>query len=182
MSGGSDAGRAREHGRRGFTDNSRGSLRGCVPVDEGRPVASSHVRIRDSAFAVIVRRSRVLLVRARRERRWQLPGGRMKRTETPVEAALREVEEETGMRPRILGVTGAYSRSDGSVAVVHAASVAPTAEPCGPRHEIREQRWVPRAEALRMLPLKTRRRLSEALDARVGSAQRRRARAAPRPR
>ena len=38
----------------------------------------------------------MLLVRARKRRRWQLPGGGLKRDETPREAARREVDEETG--------------------------------------------------------------------------------------
>ena len=118
---------------------------------------------RDSAFAVIVRRSRVLLVRSWDKDRWQLPGGGMKRREEPREAAGREVEEETGLRARILGLTGRYVRADGSVAVVFAARVAEGAEPFGPRNEIREQRWVPHGKALRLLSRRARRRLVEAL-------------------
>ncbi len=118
---------------------------------------------RDSAFAVIVRRSRVLLVRTRDEGRWQLPGGAMKRSEKPWEAARREVEEETGLNAQILGLTGRYVRADGSVAVVFAARVAEGAEPLGPRNEIREQRWVAHRKALRLLSRKARRRLVEAL-------------------
>lgn len=124
--------------------------------------ANSSAR-RDSAFAVIVRRSRVLLVRAWDEDKWQLPGGALKRREKPREAACREVEEETGLRARIVARTGRYRRSDGSVAVVFAAVVAESAEPLGPRNEIREQRWVRHGKALRLLPRKTRRRLVEAL-------------------
>ena len=60
---------------------------------------------RDSAFAVIVRRSRVLLVRRRGNGRWQLPGGGVKRRESYLEAARREVEEETGRVPDIVGLT-----------------------------------------------------------------------------
>jgi 8-oxo-dGTP diphosphatase len=120
-------------------------------------------RRRDSAFAVIVRRSLVLLVRARRKRRWQLPGGRLERRESAREAARREVGEETGIEARILDRTGVYLRSDGSRAVVFAACVPDDAEPAGPRHEIDEQRWVPRDEALRLLPRRARRRLADAL-------------------
>jgi 8-oxo-dGTP diphosphatase len=124
--------------------------------------ANSSAR-RDSAFAVIVRRSRVLLVRAWNEDKWQLPGGAMKRREDPRQAARREVEEETGLRARIVAVTGRYVRSDGSVAVVFAATVAADAEPLGPRNEIREQRWFAHGKALRRLSRKARRRLIEAL-------------------
>ncbi len=35
-----------------------------------------------------------------RTRSWELPGGEVGKRETPIEAALRELEEETGMLPR----------------------------------------------------------------------------------
>ena len=128
-------------------------------------VSRSSTGRRDSAFAVIVRRSLVLLVRTRRKRRWQLPGGGMKRRETPRQAARREVDEETGLCATNLRLTGVYGRADGSVAVVFAARVAKGAKPAGPRNEIREQRWVPRHEAMRLLPRQARRRLADALAA-----------------
>ena len=120
---------------------------------------------RNSAFAVIVRRAQVLLVRSQGKRRWQLPGGGMKKRETPRQAARREVDEETGLAARILGVTGIYRRSDGSVAIVFAARVAAGAEPAGPRNEIREQRWVTPRQAERLLARRARRRLADALAA-----------------
>jgi 8-oxo-dGTP diphosphatase len=120
---------------------------------------------RDSAFAVIVRRSRVLLVRPRGKARWQLPGGSLKRRESHFDAARREVEEETGLVPHIVGLTGRYSRTDGSAVVVFAAYVAESAELSGPRNEIREQRWVRHGKALELLAPKVRRRLAEALAA-----------------
>lgn len=41
-----------------------------------------------------VRDGRILLV-ARKRSRWALPGGRIRRNETPTDAAVRELEEET---------------------------------------------------------------------------------------
>jgi 8-oxo-dGTP diphosphatase len=121
-------------------------------------------RRRDSAFAVILRGARVLLVRARSRRRWQLPGGRLERGESPREAARREVCEETGLSARIHGLTGSYERADGSFALVYFASVAPWARCCGPTEEIRRQRWVSLDDALRLLPRRMRRRLADALS------------------
>jgi 8-oxo-dGTP diphosphatase len=46
------------------------------------------------ATVVCVRENRILLV-ARERSRWALPGGRIRRDETPQEAALRELSEET---------------------------------------------------------------------------------------
>src|SRR5688572_19185248 len=48
---------------------------------------------RNSAFAVILRQDRVLLVQPWLKRRWQLPGGAIEAGETPWKAALREVKE-----------------------------------------------------------------------------------------
>lgn len=128
------------------------------------PDVVARVRPRDSAFAVIVREEYVLLVRARRRRRWQLPGGGLKRRESPLEALRREVDEETGLRARVQVLSGAYLRSDGSYAHVYIATVAADAEPAGPRNEIRRQRWVRRRKALRLLPRRVRVRLEDALQ------------------
>ena len=110
-----------------------------------------------------MREEYVLLVRARRSRRWQLPGGGLKRRESPHAALRREVDEETGLVARIRVCSGTYRRSDGSFAIVFLASVAADAEPAGPRNEIRHQRWVRRRKALRLLPRRARQRLADAL-------------------
>ena len=120
-------------------------------------------RRRDSAFAVIVRDAHVLLVRPKSGRRWQLPGGGLKRSETPHEGLRREVEEETGLVVRVHALAGTYLRSDGSSALVFLARVSDDAEPTGPRNEIRQQRWVRRREALELLPPRARERLADAL-------------------
>jgi 8-oxo-dGTP diphosphatase len=122
---------------------------------------------RDSAFAVVARGKRVLLVRDR-EGCWKLPGGRLRAGEKPWHALRREFHEETGMRVQILGLTGVYGRKDGTRAVVFVAESPRDAEPAGPRHEIREQRWVRRAKARRVLGRSARRRLRDALAARPG--------------
>ena len=54
---------------------------------------------------------RVAIVRQRDRRarlRWTLPKGRLDRGESPDEAALREVYEETGVVARLLGAIGVY--------------------------------------------------------------------------
>lgn len=118
----------------------------------------------DSAFAVLARGGRVLLVRTRKGR-WQLPGGRLEKRETHWDAARREVLEETAIRIELLGLTGIYARKDGSRAVVFAARSVSGTKLAGPRHEIREQRWVPLREAYRLLRGKSYRRLRDALAA-----------------
>ena len=119
------------------------------------------------AGALVESSAGVLLVQNRRRNgamEWSTPGGVIDASDATVLSGLaREVEEETGLVPQILGLTGRYSRTDGSAVVVFAARVADSAEPGGPRNEIEEQRWVRHGKALRLLSRKARRRLVEAL-------------------
>ncbi len=118
---------------------------------------------RDSAFAVILRRGHVLVVKPRGEKKWALPGGGVKPQETPWIAALREVREETGLEARLLALTGMYRRRDGSLAFVFAARVGWQKVPEGPLHEIAKRRWMPLGKAMRRLPESSRVRLADAL-------------------
>ncbi|MEI5998118.1 NUDIX domain-containing protein [Paraburkholderia bengalensis] len=52
--------------------------------------------MKNRATVLCIRGDRILLV-ARARARWALPGGRIKRDETPADAARRELEEETGL-------------------------------------------------------------------------------------
>jgi 8-oxo-dGTP pyrophosphatase MutT (NUDIX family) len=54
-----------------------------------------------SAGGLIVHESRILLISVLEGRRWQLPKGHIEEGETPEEAAVREVKEETGVSGRI---------------------------------------------------------------------------------
>jgi 8-oxo-dGTP diphosphatase len=117
------------------------------------------MELRDSAFAIILHSNQVLLVKARDKNNWQLPGGRLESGETPVEALLREVKEETGLTAKIIQMTGKYRREDGTVARVYAAKAR--GKLAGASLEIVEQRWVPVLEAKEMVSSNTRRRLIE---------------------
>ncbi len=55
-----------------------------------------------SAGGLVVRGSEVLLISTLGGRRWQLPKGHLEPGETPEQAAVREVREETGVTGRIL--------------------------------------------------------------------------------
>ena len=52
---------------------------------------------RNRATALVLNEGRLLLVRERGAKRWSLPGGGMKKGEDPVAAAIRELDEETGL-------------------------------------------------------------------------------------
>lgn len=114
---------------------------------------------RDSAFAIILQARHVLLVKARNKNNWQLPGGRLEPGETPAQAVIREVKEETGLRARVGRMTGRYRRGDGTIVRVYAARAR--GKLAGAREEILEQRWVRIREAKEMVSQNTRRRLVE---------------------
>jgi len=114
---------------------------------------------RDSAFAIILHSRHVLLVKARDKSNWQLPGGRLEPGETPAQAVIREVREETGLHARVGRLTGRYRREDGSVVRVYA--VRARGKLAGAREEILEQRWVRVRDAKEMVGQHTRRRLVE---------------------
>ena len=116
---------------------------------------------RDSAFAIILHSHHILLVKARDKDTWQLPGGRIESGESPVDAVIREVKEETGLEARVGRLTGRYRREDGTVARVYAARAR--GKLAGARQEIVAQRWVPIREAKEMVSHATRRRLVEGL-------------------
>lgn len=117
--------------------------------------------LRDSAFAIIVHSDSILLVKARDKDRWQLPGGRLESGESPVQAVVREVKEETGLRARVVRLTGRYRREDGTVARVYCAHARGRLS--GARREIVAQRWFPIREAKERVGHRTRRRLVEGL-------------------
>jgi 8-oxo-dGTP pyrophosphatase MutT (NUDIX family) len=116
-----------------------------------------------SAGAVIVRRSdggwRYLVLRCFRN--WDFPKGRIESNETPLEAARREVAEETSLPPfempwgEVFLETAPYAK--GKVAryyLGHSASgdvfLPVTAELGRAEHD--EYRWTTAAEAERLLP------------------------------
>src|SRR5687768_4731634 len=59
--------------------------------------------------AVRDREGRLLLVRRRDSRTWELPGGRVDVGESAVMAAVRETAEESGLQVRITGLVGLFT-------------------------------------------------------------------------
>ena len=60
------------------------------------------------AAAVIAQDGKILLMRRSDDRLWNLPGGMMEVGETPAQAVVREVLEETGVRCEPVALVGVY--------------------------------------------------------------------------
>jgi 8-oxo-dGTP diphosphatase len=105
---------------------------------------------------VIYRRDgQILFVRKRRSK-WNLPGGRVERDETPLQAALREMSEETGLSLGKLVYVSEYREDN----VIHFLFEALNCVPKKPRpcNEIDGCRWIkPKDVAKRNVrnPIKT---------------------------
>lgn len=136
------------------------------------------------AFSVAVyarRGDRVLVIEHRRLKTWLPIGGELEPDETPLEAAVRELREETGMTARFPALTGAldgvpagligYEEHQAGSKGLHmnfvfVAEVAPNAE-VTPNEEFGAYRWVNRAELEQLeSPLNVRQFGFVALDAR----------------
>lgn len=64
------------------------------------------------AFAVITNsENKVLLIKREDLEAWALPGGNIERNETPEEACIREVKEETGINISVDKINGIYIRT-----------------------------------------------------------------------
>jgi 8-oxo-dGTP diphosphatase len=117
-----------------------------------------------AAGGVIVRDGRVLLVHRPRYGDWSFPKGKFDPGETWEDAALREVEEETGLRCKLGDEVG---RTHYSVADVpkEVRYFAMTCEgEARPQNEIDEVRWAPIAEARELLTQEHDRRLLDVLS------------------
>jgi 8-oxo-dGTP pyrophosphatase MutT (NUDIX family) len=100
----------------------------------------------------------IVAVQRARHGDWSLPKGHIEKGETREEAAVREVEEETGIQARILkpieDIVYFYRRKNGALirkTVYHFLMEALTQELGGPNWEVSEARWVSLKEAQNLL-------------------------------
>src|SRR5947209_8444747 len=95
----------------------------------------------------------VMIVFRKRHQDWTLPKGKLKEGETFQEAALREVEEETGCSCRLGDYLGTISYAhNGTPKVVMFWRMSVTEEkPVAANEEITEASWMPLAAAIQRL-------------------------------
>ena len=105
----------------------------------------------DAAFAVVMSRgTRVLLVQ-KADGRWGLPGGGIRPGEAPLDAVLRELREETGLRAGWAECVGSLNRDIGRSHVFVLPKRRTHGELLGRTAEILRQRWVRTERALKLL-------------------------------
>jgi 8-oxo-dGTP pyrophosphatase MutT (NUDIX family) len=93
---------------------------------------------------------------------WSLPKGKLNAGETEEAAAVREVEEETGLRCRLGPEAGttSYHDSHGRMKTARYWQMRPIADDApAPANEVDDARWMPLEEASRMLSYDRDRRL-----------------------
>jgi 8-oxo-dGTP diphosphatase len=107
----------------------------------------------EAAGGVVVRNGRVLLVHRPRYDDWSLPKGKLDAGESFEEAALREVEEETGLRARLVReLPSVEYEAKGRPKIVRYWLMEVEDDPgFVPNDEVDEVRWLPLDEALALL-------------------------------
>ena len=105
-----------------------------------------------AAGGIVLRNGRVLLVHRPLYDDWSLPKGKLDPDESWADGALREVEEETGLRCELGDEAGRthYRDSRGREKEVRYFFMSADGEPT-PQNEVDELRWVPLEEAPALL-------------------------------
>ena len=120
-----------------------------------------------AAGGVLVRDGRVAVVHRPKYDDWTLPKGKLDPGESFDEAALREVEEETGLRAELAEELPSthYRDSKGRSKVVRYWRMTPLSGEFEPNDEVDELRWLGADEAAELLTFDRDREVLEALQA-----------------
>jgi len=119
-----------------------------------------------AAGGVLMRDGRVAVVHRPRYDDWAFPKGKLDPGENFAQAALREVQEETGLRGE-LGrelTSTRYEDAEGRPKVVRYFEMVPVAGEFEPNDEVDELRWLDPAEAASLVTYDTDRKVLEALS------------------
>ncbi len=100
-------------------------------------------------------------------RKWTLPGGKMEAGESPFEACLREVKEETGYSVEVEHLIGVYSTPYKDDVVISFACRVTGRSEWRPDSEIAEISFFGREELPRPMRERTRVRIFDAFDGRI---------------
>ena len=106
-----------------------------------------------AAGGVVIKDGRIVVVHRPRYDDWSLPKGKLDPGESWEEAALREVEEETGLRCRLEEeLTSTHYLSKGTPKTVRYWRMSVLEDPArDPDDEVDELRWLTPEEAVRVL-------------------------------
>ncbi|HEX8035977.1 MAG TPA: NUDIX hydrolase [Ktedonobacterales bacterium] len=101
-------------------------------------------------------------------RKWTLPGGRMETGESPIEALIREVREETGYHVKIGDLIGVYSTPAKDNVVLSFVAQVVGRSPWRPTGEIAEIGFFGRDELPQPMRQRTRERIADAFAGQRG--------------
>jgi 8-oxo-dGTP pyrophosphatase MutT (NUDIX family) len=139
-------------------------------------------RLETSAGGVVVRHGpqgevEVALIRPRGDKRWALPKGWVEVDESPQDAALREVREETGVTARVVESLERIeywfrTRQGASLILVHKyvdffLMAALEGDLADHDHEVEEARWFTLDQAIEVAAFKSERQVLEKARARL---------------
>ena len=133
-------------------DNTRRAVLSIADVElpDGVRFEQYVLRVPAAAVVVVLRNDEVLMMRRHRfilsRWVWELPGGYLDPDEDPAACAAREVEEETGWRPRTMEPLLTFQPMVGTIDQPNQLYLARGADPTGAQPDINEAEtvaWIP---------------------------------------